>query len=182
MEADVKQLTEEVTLKRQVAIQAKKPKVEPEEEVPTDRNLLVPPVTHREEDDVKDKGFFLPEILKRQNNFPPLIVQEIFEGGETTVDELPEAEIKAAAEAKLRLEIEDLIDPSPAYKTLFRGLKLGHPENVALVQPLLYMARRVFFAIAIVFMQNSGVTAVCLLLGLSTLSLCGLATLKPWKD
>lgn len=47
----------------------------------------------------------------------------------------------------------DLIKKSPRVKTLFYGLRLNHPRNVAVLHPLMYTLRRIFFALAIVFLH-----------------------------
>jgi len=51
------------------------------------------------------------------------------------------------------MRIEELIDPNRVFKTLFSGLKVGHPENVALLHPLFFLLRRLFVAMAIVWMS-----------------------------
>ena len=49
------------------------------------------------------------------------------------------------------------------FKTLFSGLKLGHPENVAVVHPLVFLLRRIFFAIGIVYLGHYGVFTLSVL-------------------
>lgn len=45
--------------------------------------------------------------------------------------------------------------PEPArYKTLYYGLKRNHQRNVAVIHPLMFLLRRIIFALVIVFMDT----------------------------
>lgn len=43
------------------------------------------------------------------------------------------------------------------YRTLFYGLKRNHPRNVAIVHPLMFLLRRIIFALMIVYMDKIAV-------------------------
>ena len=62
---------------------------------------------------------------------------------------------KVRPEAKRRLLLEDTVKPAKGYKTLFYGLKRNHERNVAIVHPLMFLLRRVIYAIVIVFMGET---------------------------
>ena len=49
---------------------------------------------------------------------------------------------------------EDLVDVPPRYKTLYLGLKLNHPRNVAVVHPIMFLFRRIFYALSIVLLAD----------------------------
>ena len=57
-------------------------------------------------------------------------------------------------EARMRLALEDEVELSAYYKTLFLGLKLNHPHNVAIMHPLFFLLRRVLYALIIVFLVD----------------------------
>ena len=57
-------------------------------------------------------------------------------------------------EAKIRLLLESEVKIQHCYKTLYEGLKLNHPRNVAVIHPLFFLIRRILFACLIVFMPN----------------------------
>jgi len=50
--------------------------------------------------------------------------------------------------------MEKTVQVSPRTSTIFSGLKLNHQRNVAIVHPIMYLVRRLFLAITIVFMQD----------------------------
>ena len=68
--------------------------------------------------------------------------------------------------------LEDLVTVKPEFKTLFSGLKLGHPENVAVVHPLVFLLRRIFFSIGIIFLGHYGVVTLSVLQLSCLFSLC----------
>ena len=43
---------------------------------------------------------------------------------------------------------------SKRYRTLHYGLKRNHERNVAIVHPLMFILRRVIYALVIVFMEE----------------------------
>ena len=57
--------------------------------------------------------------------------------------------------AKIKSRLADKIELSSRYKTLFFGLKLDHPRNVAIWHPVLFLMRRAaFFALAILLWEQ----------------------------
>jgi len=56
-------------------------------------------------------------------------------------------------QARERLKLEDTIQPSQRYKTLHYGLKKNHERNVAVIHPLMFLTRRIIYALVIVFMD-----------------------------
>lgn len=56
--------------------------------------------------------------------------------------------------AKIKSRLASKTSVAPSYATLFVGLKRNHPRKVAIVNPLLYMIRRIIFvATAISFVS-----------------------------
>lgn len=78
--------------------------------------------------------------------------------------------------------LEDLVEPKPFIKTLYRGLRLGHEDNVAIVHPFVFMLRRILFAAAIVFMANHGVIAAVVLQVVCVGVGSFVAVYRPWRD
>lgn len=56
------------------------------------------------------------------------------------------------------------MQPSQKYKTLHYGLKRNHERSVAVVHPLMYLIRRVTYALVIVFMDEIMVFGVLIVL------------------
>ena len=46
----------------------------------------------------------------------------------------------------------ELILKPPRFKTIYYGLKLNHPRNVALIHPVMYSTRRIIYALSIVLL------------------------------
>jgi len=68
---------------------------------------------------------------------------------------------------------------------LFYGLKRNHPHNVGLIHLLCFVLRRVFFALAIVFMAREGaqvIFGIFLLLLSSLVMLALLLTDAQWEE
>ena len=57
-------------------------------------------------------------------------------------------------EALLRVRLADSVEINPSYKTLFDGLKKNHPHNAAAVYPVLYLTRRILYALTIIFLTS----------------------------
>ena len=72
----------------------------------------------------------------------------------------------------MRLELEDQVQISPYYKTLFSGLKKNHSHNVAVLHPLAFLFRRVLYATIIVFMTNQPFFGSVALLTTCLMMLC----------
>ena len=68
---------------------------------------------------------------------------------------IEESKEEYRSEARMRLALEDEVELNSCYKTLFLGLKKNHPHNVAVIHPLIFLLRRVLYALIIVFMVNS---------------------------
>lgn len=75
-----------------------------------------------------------------------------------------------------------LIEKSPRYKTLFYGLRLNHPRNVALVFPVLDTLRRLIYALSIVFLADVPLAGIWILLGTTLVMLIFALTELPWKQ
>ena len=60
------------------------------------------------------------------------------------------------------------------YKTLYYGLKMNHARNVAIVHPIMFTFRRLFYALSIVFLANSSFIGLLLFL-VGTLIMLGYA-------
>ena len=46
----------------------------------------------------------------------------------------------------------ELVQKQPRFKTIYYGLKLNHPRNVALIHPLMYTTRRIIYALSVVLL------------------------------
>lgn len=86
------------------------------------------------------------------------------------------------SEAKLRLQLEDLVKVNGRYATLFNGLKVNTAHNSAVVEVLFFLVRRLVFAAVIVHMGQSPQIAMALMIALSLFSLIFTAVEQPWKD
>ena len=58
----------------------------------------------------------------------------------------------------------DLVNQPRRHKTLYYGLKLNHPRNVAIVHPLMFTLRRVFYALSIVLIATLPLLGVWIML------------------
>ena len=63
-----------------------------------------------------------------------------------------------------RLSVEATVKVSERYQTLFLGLKLNHERNVAVVHPLMFLVRRVVYALVIVCMGEVMVAGVLIVM------------------
>ena len=88
--------------------------------------------------------------------------QQNFEGGE--IDQEKEkitvelgstkSEPAVTLHARRRIELQEKVTIPKSYSTLFFGLKLNHPHNVAVAHPLAFVLRRILYAVVIVFMVS----------------------------
>ena len=85
-------------------------------------------------------------------------------------------------EARTRLALVDQVKLNPSYETLFLGLRKNHPHNVAVVHPLLFLVRRVMYALIIVFMVDEPFFGSVLLLLSCFMMLCFTVTEAQWED
>lgn len=129
---------------------------------------------------------------------------EMYEGGEevltternlqtdrgmiTAQDNAPEEDDGTASmarfrkEVQLRLKLEDLVDVSQRYETIFDGLKLNTAHNSAVMQPLTFMVRRIIYAALIVFIPHMPQVATIALISMCVLMLAFSLNEKQWKD
>ena len=89
---------------------------------------------------------------------------------------------KIRQEAQLRLRLEDLVNINQRFSTLFLGLKLNTMHNSAVLQPLMFLIRRIVFAAAIIFLQHSPQLAIVMLLAMSLAVLVFTVVETPWKE
>ena len=61
----------------------------------------------------------------------------------------------AQKEAKFRIAVEQSVPVSQSYRTLFYGLKLNHERNVAVVHPLMFLVRRLVYAVVIITLSET---------------------------
>ena len=60
----------------------------------------------------------------------------------------------AKREAHIRVKFADRMKTPQEYRTLFYGLRRNHERNVAIVHPLMFLLRRIIYALVIVFMDE----------------------------
>ena len=58
----------------------------------------------------------------------------------------------SARRVEMQTEVEKNLRPS--YRTLFYGLKVNHPHNVAILHPLAFILRRILYSMVIVLMSR----------------------------
>ena len=80
------------------------------------------------------------------------------------------------------IKLADSVKQPPRYKTLYYGLKMNHPRNVAAVHPLMFLLRRVVFAIAIVFMDQMPVWGILIFMSMTLIMLGYVLSEHQWKD
>ena len=59
--------------------------------------------------------------------------------------------IDSALIARIKTKLESEIVLSPRYRTIFSGLKMNHPRNVALVHPVAFLLRRILFVASLMY-------------------------------
>lgn len=85
-------------------------------------------------------------------------------------------------EVRKRLILEDLVTVNDAYKTLFSGLKLGHPENVAVVHPLVFLLRRGFYSVGIIYLGRYGVMTLSVMQIICLFQICYSLEYRQWRS
>lgn len=85
-------------------------------------------------------------------------------------------------EARRRLKVEDTVKPAQNYKTLYYGLKKNHERNAAVVHPLMFMIRRIVFALVIVFMDEIMYWGVLVVMFSCLLMLAYVLHEQQWQD
>ena len=91
-------------------------------------------------------------------------------------------EKEIAKRAKISVEMAEAVAEPARYKTLYYGLKQNHPRNVAVVHPLMYMARRIIFAFMIVFMDKVEFWNVLLFIACTFTMLAYALAEHQWKS
>ena len=76
----------------------------------------------------------------------------------------------------------ELIERPRRFKTLYLGLKLNHPRNVAIMHPLMFTIRRIIYAITIVWLPSIRLYGIWILLFSTLVMLCYALTEKPWHE
>lgn len=84
--------------------------------------------------------------------------------------------------ARDRLKLEDTVRPSQLFKTLHYGLKRNHERHVAVVHPLMFLLRRVVYALVIIFMDDIMVWGVFIVMANCMLMLAYALSENPWQD
>ena len=111
-------------------------------------------------------------------------VLQFYEGGQKldkTEERLHEMAIKH--EASKRVQIAEQVQPTAWHSTLFYGLKLNHPHNIALVQPLSFVLRRVLFALLITNSTGESALFSAGVLQLTCLFMLAMVCSEvPWVD
>ena len=65
--------------------------------------------------------------------------------------------------------------------TLYSGLKLNHPKHVAVVHPLMFLMRRIIFALVIVFMDKVQTWGVMIFMAYTLGMLAFTLSERQWK-
>lgn len=68
------------------------------------------------------------------------------------------------------------------FKTLYYGLKRNHPRNVAVVHPLMFMLRRIIFALLIVHMDTVHTWGVLIFMSCTLAMLAYALAEHQWKN
>lgn len=98
------------------------------------------------------------------------------------VEEADASLFKIRKEIQLRLKLEDLVEVSQRYETIFNGLKLNTAHSSAVTQPLAFMIRRLVYAALIVFMPHLPQVATIALLSICMFMLAFSLSEKQWKQ
>ena len=89
---------------------------------------------------------------------------------------------KMIKEAKLRVQLEGLVEVNQRYSTIFLGLKLNTAHNSAVTHLLSFMVRRLVYAGAIVYMSHIPQISIILLMAMSVYMITFTVSEKQWKD
>lgn len=76
----------------------------------------------------------------------------------------------------------EMIEKSEYSKTLYYGLKLNHPRNVALLHPLMFTIRRLVYTLSIMLLADYQLYGVWLLMLGTCIMLIFAVTEMPWRD
>ncbi len=84
--------------------------------------------------------------------------------------------------AKIKSKLEDKIEVSHNYKTLFTGLKVNHPRKVAITHPLLYIARRIALLSTAVYFVEVPMFTLLAFMGFNMVTLAYGLHEKQWSS
>ena len=88
----------------------------------------------------------------------------------------------AKREAHIRVKFADRMQTPQQYRTLFYGLKHNHERNVAIIHPLMFLLRRIIYALVIVFLDEVMYYGVFIVM-LSCLAMLAFACTEwQWKE
>ena len=88
----------------------------------------------------------------------------------------------AKREAHIRVKFAERMKTPQQYRTLFFGLKHNHERNVAIIHPLMFLLRRIIYALVIVFMDEVMYYGVFVVM-LSCLTMLAFACTEwQWKE
>ena len=85
-------------------------------------------------------------------------------------------------EAQLRVSFERRSTPSRRSKTLHFGLHENHVRNVAIIHPLMFLFRRLIYALVIIFMNDVIIWPVFIVMGSCLAMLAYALSEHQWKD
>ena len=85
-------------------------------------------------------------------------------------------------EAQLRVRLEGIVKVSSRYGTLFNGLRRNHPHKAAIVYPVTFLMRRLFYSIVIIFMAQLPVVGAFLLSIVCIFMIAFVVVEKQWED
>ena len=84
--------------------------------------------------------------------------------------------------ARTRLQLEDTLEKPERYKTLYYGLRVNHERNVAVIHPLMFMFRRIIYALVIVYMDRIHIFGVLVFMLCTMIMLAYVLTEFQWKE
>ena len=82
----------------------------------------------------------------------------------------------------MRIRLDETIKKPKRYRTIFYGLKVNHPRNVALTHPLMFLVRRVIYALIIVTMDKVHYWNILLLMACTLVMLGYVLAEHQWQD
>ena len=97
-------------------------------------------------------------------------------------DSRNELQRKMREEAQLRVKIESRVQLPPKYKTLYFGLKINHERYVAVIHPLMFLLRRIIYAVVIVYMAEQMICSVVVVMISCLIMLAYALSEWQWKD
>ena len=83
--------------------------------------------------------------------------------------------------AKMQIMLADSVKEPQRYKTLYYGLKRNHPHNVAVIHPLMFLTRRIIYALVIVFMDQVPFWGVIIFMYMTLIMLAYALSEQQWK-